>query len=57
MKQMLHRLVDIEGGHESLAVEAEVRHQLRKLLLKPRRHDEKHEGQFIFHPTPITVLE
>ena len=57
MKQMLHRLVDIEGGHESLAVEAEVGHQLRKLLLKPRRHDEKHEGQFIFHPTPITVLE
>ena len=57
MKQMLHRLVDIEGGHESLAVEAEVGHQFRKLLLEPRRQDEEHEGQVTFHPAQITVLE
>ena len=55
MQQMLQRLVDVKSSHESFGVEANVGHQFRKLLLKPRRHNEEEERQISFHFANIAV--
>ena len=55
MKQMLHRFVDVKSCYESVGVAADVGHQFRKLLLKPRRRDHEEERQIPLHLANVTV--